>query len=465
MDLVKRILIVFLMPITMGSLILLAAGCGSTTKRDDFAKIQKETLANDSADLKWRSDAESDKEIEKAIESLLAKPLSKEDAIQLAVYANPELQARFDSLGVAAADVWQAGLLKNPAIDFASKFPLSGGEPKIEAGLEFNITDLFMRGARVRMAEAEALENSLIVAQSVRNLIQETKEAYFEFQVGLHTLKLEQIVLDTEEQLLNLHKRLQAAGNINDLALAQSTVSVAMVRSELQTMQLDVQQRKERLQRLFGLWGKRTEWQIVDVLESVPDADPTVEMLEFTAVKNRGDLQGQLAGLESLKAELGAVKNLRWIPALDLGAGVISDFGEKFGVGPQLRWEIPLFDQGSAKIERLVNLYRMRLRRIENLAVEIRSEARQSRNKLIAARAQIEYYRKKILPERERITDETQLFYNGMLMGLPDLLKAKQEELKSQKEYLIYHKQYWIAYSELERVTASRFNHKKENSP
>ena len=88
-----------------------------------------------------------------------------------------------------------------------------------------------------------------------------------------------------------------------------------------------------------------------------------------------------MAGLETIRAELDQVKTVRWIPALDLGVGVISDFGEKFGVGPQVRWEIPIFDQGSARIERLVNLYRMKLRAAENLAVQIRSEARQSRNK------------------------------------------------------------------------------------
>ena len=72
---------------------------------------------------------------------------------------------------------------------------------------------------------------------------------------------------------------------------------------------------------------------------------------------------------------------------------------------------------------------------------------------MVTERERIRYFSQTLLPLRAKVTDETQLFYNGMLMGLPQLLNAKQEELKTQKEYLLAHKQYWIAYSELERAT------------
>lgn len=439
-----------------------AISCGSIPKRDDLDKIKAEAKNQDGGEIVWQKDAESAAAVEKEIDALIKKPLTKEGAIQLALYSNRELQAQFDRIGVAHANIWQATLFKNPTIDFASKFPLSGGEPKIEAGLEWSIADLFARSARIRMAEAEANETAQNVAQAVRDLIQQTKSAYFDYQFSLHMYKIEQTTLETAEMNLNLQRRLFAAGNISDLDLATEEAHVAALRLELQSQNLEVAQKKETLQKLFGLWGKKTEWNIIDTLPKLPAKDLPIDALEFTAVKNRGDLQGMMAGLETIKAELDQVKTVRWIPALDLGVGVISDFGEKFGVGPQVRWEIPIFDQGSARIERLVNLYRMKLRAAENLAVQIRSEARQSRNKMVTERERIRYFSQTLLPLRAKVTDETQLFYNGMLMGLPQLLNAKQEELKTQKEYLLAHKQYWIAYSELERATGSRMSAEKE---
>ena len=49
-----------------------------------------------------------------------------------------------------------------------------------------------------------------------------------------------------------------------------------------------------------------------------------------------------------------------------------------------------------------------------------------------------------ILPLRQRITDEMQLRYNGMLAGVFGLLRARRDELRAEREYVEALREYWL---------------------
>jgi hypothetical protein len=68
--------------------------------------------------VRWaRSDADVDT-IAQARGELLAKPLSVDDAVQVALLNNRGLQADFQELGITEAEVVQAGRLPNPGFSF-----------------------------------------------------------------------------------------------------------------------------------------------------------------------------------------------------------------------------------------------------------------------------------------------------------------------------------------------------------
>ena len=59
-----------------------------------------------------------------------------------------------------------------------------------------------------------------------------------------------------------------------------------------------------------------------------------------------------------------------------------------------------------------------------------------ARTRLLAARARADYYRRVVLPLRRQITEQTQLQYNGMLVGAFQLLQAKQAEVEAGIAYI-----------------------------
>jgi len=440
-----------------GAVLLALMQCSSPPRRDDMVKL--DTLAKERTGqaVAWRNTAEVDETIRREVKSTLARSFSIDDAVRISLLNNPDLQARFDRLGAAVADVWQAGLLKNPAFDFSARIPVHGGASKIESGLDLSLTDLFLRSARTRMAEAEALEVQQLAAQAIQDLALETRRAYIELQTNLHKFKIEKLNFETAEQSIVMHRRLHAAGNINDLELSIEEANFSEIRSGLQKAEIEVRLSREQLNRLMGVWGEDINWQIPDAVPALAREENDLANLENAALKNRSDLKAVGQGLEFYRAELDATKSVRWMPGFDAGVDTITE-GSDFKIGPKLRFEIPIFDRGDARIEKIANLYRMRLRELENLAINIRADVRVARDKMIAARQQVMFYHRQVLPQRARATQLMQVQYNAMLAGIFHLITARQNELKAEKEYLDFHRNYYVARAELERAAGIRLS-------
>ena len=84
----------------------------------------------------WNNGTELDKEAAEKLGSLLNRKLTADDAVQIALLNNRELQAVYSDLGVAQADLVQAGLLNNPIFDAAVMFPTSGGGAPISSSAQ-----------------------------------------------------------------------------------------------------------------------------------------------------------------------------------------------------------------------------------------------------------------------------------------------------------------------------------------
>ena len=90
---------------------LALTGCASFAPDGGLASVEKITKTRINKDLKWaRNDADRDV-IATRVAELLQKPLTIEDAVEIALLNNRGLQASFFELGIAEADWVQAGRL------------------------------------------------------------------------------------------------------------------------------------------------------------------------------------------------------------------------------------------------------------------------------------------------------------------------------------------------------------------
>jgi outer membrane protein, heavy metal efflux system len=443
-----------------GALALIAAGCASTDPEPTFRDVQQTVSMRTGSSLRWNRATTDPKEIREAVDALLKSNLTAQTAVHIALWNNPSLQSELEEIGIARAELVQAGLLRNPTFSGSWRFPdRPPSGMNMEYSLAGNFLDLIMLPLRKRVAGNALEQTKLRVANEVLTLVQEVQEAFYTLQAQQQLLRRLEVIAEVNEAGAEFAKRLHVAGNITDLEYAkqqavhaQSRVSLAQTRSEIRA-------HREQLNRLLGLWGHQIDWKMGDMLPDVPKEEAPLEKLEQLAIKQRLDLASSLRQLNLAGAELSLRKKLRFVPAeVSLGVSSERESEGQWVTGPTLDLELPIFDQGRAEIARLAAEYRQAQRSVEARAIDIRSEVREARDRLIAQRDLARFYGEVLLPQRLRIVNETLLQYNAMQIGTFELLEAKEKQAEAEREYVEAWRDYWIAVASLEKAVGGRLS-------
>ena len=90
------------------------------------------------------------------------------------------------------------------------------------------------------------------------------------------------------------------------------------------------------------------------------------------------------------------------------------------------------------------------------LAIDVRSEVRAATAEVVTSRRRADELRRVLVPTRERIVALSQQHYDAMLLGVHQLLMAKQSEVNAYREYIEAVRDYWIARAELSRATGGK---------
>jgi outer membrane protein TolC len=180
------------------------------------------------------------------------------------------------------------------------------------------------------------------------------------------------------------------------------------------------------------------------------NADP-LQRLEFTmsesglekrAINHRLDMHSAIKAVDYAAVQAGYTSNTRLLSELELSVESEKTTDEKrfntFGI----KLPIPIFDFGQARVSKAQAIYNQNVHRLYETAVTIRSEVRENYARLRYAYDISRSYDEVIVKTNQQILEETQLFYNGMLDGIYELLEdqrrageAKMEALDALGEY------------------------------
>jgi len=446
--------------------LLLLAGC-SVPKDAGFPDVARATLARTGQTIRWNQGGEADAEIKRTVQALLSHPLRPAEAVQVALLENRRLQATYEDLMVAQADLVQAGLLHNPTLSGSVGVLVSGGvgAPSHALGVEQDFLDLLMIPARRRVASSQFEATKLRVGSAVLGLANDVRAAYYVLQGAQQIAKMRRMILDAAQASVDMARRQHDAGNISDLDLGNEEALYEQIRLDLTRSEVDIAVARERLDRLMGLWGADTRWTITAELPAIPAEEPPLDALESLAVNRRLDIASARAGVQASSDALAAARNFRWIGAAGVGASMERDPGGQTVVGPSASLELPIFDQRQAEVARREAELRRSLAQLTALAVDARSEVREARSRVLAARSIVERYRTTIIPLRERLVALSQQNYDAMLLGVYQLLNAKQAEVNAYREYIEAVRDYWLFRVDLERATGGRIGEEPASAP
>jgi cobalt-zinc-cadmium efflux system outer membrane protein len=106
--------------------------------------------------------------IDEALQFLLQQELTVDGAVQIALLNNPQIQALYADVGIAQADLIEAGLWSNPAFDIVFRYSnISGDKTNIEYSVTSSFIDLLLIPLRVKIAQAELEQTTLRVTNEI----------------------------------------------------------------------------------------------------------------------------------------------------------------------------------------------------------------------------------------------------------------------------------------------------------
>jgi len=430
-----------------------ASGCQRVSREAAFAEIQTNVSKRLNKVVRWNSINGTDEA--KQIQDLLSKELSVEDAVQIALLNNRGLQAEFENIGIARADLMQAGRLKNPRLDATYRPPVSSG-PAATASLDLaqRFLDLILMPLRKKVAAAQFEASKAQVTASVLRLASQTKRAFYMAQAAEQTLEMRKSVVDATDASAYAAEKLRAAGNITKLDLNRERDQNDQARLDLAQAEAAIIESRENLNELMGLWGVTAGvWKIGNHLPDIPASEIDLADFEKRAVEQSIELEASRRSVEAFSRERGVANISPALSSLELGISAAREDDSIWHVGPSLSLEIPIFDQGGARRAKVQAEVRKALEQHAALAVNIRASVRAAIGRLTKGREQVIFLRDQVLPRRQEIVDETQKQYNVMQVGVFQLLQAKRDQIDAGRQYIERLRDYWTAQSSVELVS------------
>ncbi len=424
------------------------SACATVSKERIAADVSETVSVRLDQTIDWNAGTPEDATIRTAVSQMLSDELTIGEAVAIALVNNRDLRATLQRTGVARADLIQAGLLENPVFGLTA---LSGDVGDVrEYELFQELLGLFTLSARKNLAGKELQRARLEVAQSALDLAAEVKRTYYGLLADKQSIALYTQVLDATEAAAILAGRQYSAGttSLREKALQQSFHSQSSLEGARAEARYAVD--REKLNRLLGLWGAATNWTLPERLPDVPTAMQSGDKFEQRAMKERLSLAALRAEVENAYMALGYGRQTRWLSVFGIQYTVERGEDGNYSRGPKIEIGLPLFDRGKARIARLEAELSDAENRYAQLAIDVRSEVREAASRLNAAQELLLHYRSAVLPLADQVVGETLKFYNGMLVGVYELLIAKQAQIRAAGDYISVWRDFWVAWTDLE---------------
>jgi outer membrane protein TolC len=430
---------------------LLLSGCATFSPdrgMNVVANVAGETIKKDVVSIRTEDDAERAKG---AVQGLLHRSLTLDAAVQIALLNNRGLQASYNELALAEADLVQESLPPNPTF---SIFRIAGdGALEAERRVVGNMLALSTLPFRSEIARQRFQQAQLRAAEETLRLAAEVRRTYFRAVAANELVGLLTEAKSTAESTAQLALKLGQTGALNKLDQAREQVFYAETTADLATLRQDATSSRERLIRLLGLWDGDIGVRLPQKLPVLPRRPLSLPGVEVDAIEHRIDLQIARIELVALAKSLNLTEATRFVTLLDV-AGVDRKTRDPNGIsfrerGFDVQFQIPIFDGGEVRVRQAAETYNQAFNRLTEKAVNVRSEARDAFRVYRSTYDIAGHYQREVLPLRQIISDEMQLRFSSMQVDVFALLAEARQRIAGLRAAIEAKREFWLAQSEL----------------
>ncbi len=387
-------------------------------------------------------------------EDLSNVPIDAARAVELAFRYSPRVDEAYAQVGLSRADLEAARRLANPTFSY-SRLNATSGAAQVGRGISESITDLLLLPTRQRFAEGALAQAQQRAAHALLSLASEVEVAWYDAASAQQIAATRTLAATAATQSALLAQRFFAAGNINQLELAQEKAASSAAAIAALRAHTHAQRRRAELGVLMGMQSE-ARWTMATLPVAAASDAAAPEQLVRLALAQRLDLAAARQEVAMREDALAVTRWWRWLGRVEFGYEHEHEAGGGSLQGPSLAIELPIFNQGQDVVARAEATLQEARARLANLTLQVQSDVRADAQSVQSAREVAERYRTELVPQREAIVARTQEEVNFMLKGVFELIAAKQAEYDAYQGYLEGVRDYWIERARLRAAVGGK---------
>ena len=438
---------------------LTAAGCASLSVDRNLSTAGELAREAAPATPQLIRSAEDRAKATGEVSRLLEKPLEVDDAVRIAVAYSPTFQAALFESSFSSAAATQAARLPNPVFTFERLVRRDGGHSETEIGrmLAVSVFDLLLLPSRLRAAEARQQQLQLRMAGDIVQAAGNARLAWVNAVAAQQAAVYAEQVQAAADASAELARRMQAVGNFSKLQRAREQAFYAEATTQLARARQKARNTREALIRTLGLDADQASKLVLP--ERLPEL-PQVPRVEAEAARaafdTRLDVRMARAELEYLARQHGLVRVTGFVDALHVAAIRNSETGAPPQKGFEIEVPLPIFDFGDARRAQSEAAYMAALHRAASTTAAAASHVREAHGNYRDAYDIARHYRDEVVPLRKAIAEEMLLKYNGMLIGVFELLADAREQTTTVIRAIEAQRDFWLAEAALNATLIGR---------
>jgi cobalt-zinc-cadmium efflux system outer membrane protein len=438
---------------------LASAGC-APTRQAMSGDVERGLPSSLRQSTRWLgADADKDAAVNDAVKRLLEAPLSPEAAAEIALVRHRRVQLAYESLGLAQADLVDAGLLSNPRLALAAHFHPDAPSlpPGLDVDVELPFLSVLFYAQRVSIAEARKDAALVRVIDEVVATAADARRAAIRAAAAVEVARLMRADLEAAEGAVLLTRENTKAGNLTPLDLAEEELRFQQALLATADAERDAAFALEQLKSALGLFGGEGVVQVLPLTKlsplPVPGTDALVDVvgLEKLAVEKNLRLQAMQRDLDAAARELGYASVQRFIPDLDVGVVGEVD-GSDVAVGPGVAVALPVLNLGQGEILRRESALRRDAAALQRAAVDLRAIARQAGLQAELTGRRAHQVTTRIIPQQLVVVDELERRLNGMIISPVRLFEGRRGFLQARRLETEALRDAWLARIDVEQL-------------
>lgn len=445
--------------LTAAALAMALAGCTTVDINQSLGRANADTGSFTQGKLALAQDDSQRDASQRAVDVLLGKPLSQDDAVRMALLNSPSMQALLAQHWADSADAAQSGRINNPLLTLERlRSPV---ELEVSRMLAVGLLDLLTLPQRQRVAQSRIEQTQLQLTASIIESVTQVRQAWVNAVASAQSQQYAKQVNDSAEASAELARRMLAVGNFSKLQRARQQAFYADAVVLWANASQVATSHREALVRLLGLTdAQAARLQLPARLPELPDAPRAPDEVAAAASNARLDVKMAQASLDSIaKAQgIGLVSSFT-----DIELAVVHDSktdrsdGKRNELrGFEIAVKLPIFDWGDLRRDASRAQALAAANRLEAAVRAAGSTLRESYSVYRTAYDTAKHYRDEIVPLRKLIADENVLRYNGMLIGVFELLADSRDQILSVSAAINAQKQFWLTDAALQATIVGR---------